>query len=411
MKKILRFVGGVIVLASLLAAHRPTTRSTTQPESLLQIPNPDYDNDEPGLISSTPGLPPPRDRLPAVVQYPPEDAANVVEQASCVVQVEAAQNGDFRSDGPTIAAILSSSGVEDSAIKQSLALSVEQRAKLVRIAAYPTNEKCALLVVVLRRGEIQFPANAADKLIHAMIDSLRASVQQTVEVQIKAINDQIDQAKAKQSELNKHLEALRDKLQEDRGKLGELAFGNYTLNSIVAELRTQKRNVEQELNRMKDQLASYGPVPAWPSEQWQAVVDLRQKQLDELKQSGKASASEISDQEEKLAEAKAQLLTAKQAEAAAGNASDLRYRMDQVRGFKQQIAEEEKVLAPIDEQLNKLQDPAFIKMLDEMPELQDEIQRTKNQISQLNNRIDWARQRIPDSPPLVIIIAPPTTQP
>jgi hypothetical protein len=192
-----------------------------------------------------------------------------------------------------------------------------------------------------------------------------------------------------QDAMKQQLADVRKKLADDRDQVATVmpnSYGGNDISSMIQNLRSQKRNIERELTRMKNQLNNLEPSTTSPLEaEWQSVIDLRQSQLDQLKkqlQAGKATQADVNEQEAKLAEAKAQLAQVKQNDVVGSNQGDQNYRLSQARQLRSQIADQEDQLKPIDDQLDKLKDPAFAKAVDEINDLQMQQQQLQ---SRLNN--------------------------
>jgi hypothetical protein len=394
-----RFYFLIIMAISSAAYAQPTTRPTTAPANpaAQQIMYPGAPGDSTAYYQQGRII---YRNIPVPVQ-PQEDPANIAQQASCVLQIDiAAPMNDWRADPNTAASLLSTTILQDAAAKKALGLNVAQRQKLVNIVGYPAGDRCVRLDVYLRKGDVQYTPDAANKLMSTATDLLRSALQQSIDAQKKAAAEQMAAMLKDQDSIKQQLADVRKKLSDDRDQVSSVmpnAFGSSDIGSMIQNLRSQKRNIERELTRMRNQLKNVEPPTTSPlAAEWQSVVDLRQSQLDQLKkavQAGKALPADVKEQEAKLAEAKAQLAEAKQNDLLnTSNQNDQNYRISQARQLRTQIADQEDQLKPIDDQLDKLKDPAFAKVVDEINDLQMQQQQLQGRLNNIGfYNIDRAR--------------------
>src|SRR5450432_2034269 len=136
-------------------------------------------------------------QLPVTLPTIVDDPATVAQQASCVLQVDTGPRpnnfigGEIHADAGTAAGILTSTILQDSAAKTALNFDPQQRQALVKVGAFPTSDQCVLLEIVLRKSETQYPSDAADKMMYAMANGLRAAMRQGIEAQTKAVSAEL----------------------------------------------------------------------------------------------------------------------------------------------------------------------------------------------------------------------------
>lgn len=117
---------------------------------------------------------------------------------------------------------------------------------------------------------------------------------------------------------------------------------------------------------------------------------MRQRRLDELKADPRATREEVLTAERKVSEARSQLdiyLRSATAEVQQG-----RSRNGEVASLQANLADTEGRLKTINEQIAKLEDEKLVAMMEELPELQADENRLRNEVNDLANRFDQFRR-------------------
>lgn len=380
-------------------------------------------SDSPIARSDNPGDTRPRVSLnlnrvatPTVMAGLDENPSNIAQQASCVVQISGGEDlyQQQRNDAGTAAALLASSLVQDRAAREALNLDPQQRQAALSMGAFPSGDRTAMLIVVLRKTDTTYPPDSANKVMRAAVDALRNALAQQYAVQNHALTEQIDAQQASLAKLQSQEAALRQQLSDARKKTQDFSAGynGYDVSNIESNLRSQRRNIMQELLRYRAQLAALRPTSAPAQSEWADVVAIREQRVADLRkqvEAGQAEASTLSDEQAKLAEAKAKLADAKSS--ASGNRNDANYRDQQAQNLQSQIDQQEALLKPIDDQLAQLDDPDFQKALSNIAGYLQQEQQLRNNINQLGAQITTLQMRSPISAPTVTILGEPTTLP
>lgn len=324
------------------------------------------------------------------------EPGSVAQQASCVLQIEV--NRDFgppATEAGTAAAILNTSLIHDSVAGKVLKLNPEQRNALVVISASQTNERFLRLEVVRKKGDVAYAPDAANRMLWGLCDALQDALEQSARSQKEFL-------KHRNVEIERELAAAKARLAEVRAKLRECRAATSGISSAygdpqsaLANVRSQKQSTEAELNRHRTRLKQMEPSGGAITAEWESIVALRQGRVDELlKQKEAANAAEIAEAQVKLAEAKAQLANAKQSALEAAARAGRSYDTSSIRT---QIAECELRLKTYDEQLAKLEDPKYMEMFEQIPELQSQEQQLRSHIQNVSSR-SAASARIEQSP-------------
>ncbi|MDB5293715.1 MAG: hypothetical protein JWL69_4956 [Phycisphaerales bacterium] len=329
--------------------------------------------------------------------------ADIAQQYSCVIRIdpdgEAAVNVGYgygmANDSQSAAALLTSTALADPAAEKVLGLSPEKRRELVVINVYPSGFRMARVEVILRKSaDAHYKPDASDKLMGALLDNLKAAYAQSAEASRKAIQSRREPLEKELETAKKRADELHAKQREARTQTAGISpnYGDPTIN--LSNLRQTKRNYESQLSNNRARLQTLEPNPAPLVKEWTDVLKLREQRLAELKaavEKGSATAAEVTEQEAKLAEAKAQLTRATQ-DASTSDNGNARYRNTEAASLRTNIADTEDRLKQTNEQIAKLEDPKFLALLEQLPEMQQEEQRVRNTISELTSRLEQIRR-------------------
>lgn len=329
--------------------------------------------------------------------------ADIAQQYSCVIRIdpdgEAAVNVGYgygmANDSQSAAALLTSTALADPAAEKVLGLSPEKRREMVVINVYPSGFRMARVEVILRKSaDAHYKPDASDKLMGALLDNLKAAYAQSAEASRKTIQARREPLEKELETAKKRADELRVKQREARTQTAGIIpnYGDPTTN--LANLRQTKRNSETQLSGYRARLQALEPSSGPLVKEWTDVLKLREQRLAELKAAvdkGTATAAEVTEQEAKLAEAKAQLTRATQDTSASDN-GNARFRNNEATSLRTNIADAEDRLKQANEQIAKLEDPKFIALFEQLPEMQQEEQRVRNTISELTSRLEQIRR-------------------
>jgi predicted nucleic acid-binding Zn-ribbon protein len=336
-----------------------------------------------------------------VAPQPQQPAPEDVDQAaSCVLQIDAepAYNPStgvtVALDASTAAGLLQSSAVLDASAKKSLGAKARNWRDWVYVSAVPTSPRFLRVDVMLLKGH---PAewggadeDIASKLMKAMTQSLRNALKESTEAQREHFDKRVAALEKDADGARQRLKAVRDKIAKYREETGDLPQQYGDTRIAMTNLRNQRQQYEAQLSNYRSRLNSIEPATSPLVAEWGSIVDLRQKRVDELKADAKVKPEEITSAERNLAEAKTQRDAYRRA--AASEAAQTRNRNGEVQSLQANISDTESRLKPIIEQLEKLQDPKVVAMMQELPELQNEENRVRSEISDLQNRLDQFRR-------------------
>ena len=324
----------------------------------------------------------------------PEDVA---QQVTCVLQIDSDaiynpySGASAAIDARTAASLIRSTPVTQAAVKKAFG-DKAPRGRLqdwLVVNAVQTGPRFLEVEVTLLKGDGQSDRDEgrASKLLGALCESLEAALRESVEgprQQAQRRREKLDQdlAAARQ-----RLEDVRAKSRKDRAETASLGQG-VDSRYAAQNLRNQRQSYEQQLANYRARLRAIEPTASPLVAEWRDVVELRQKQLDDLKQQ-KAPADQVAAQENRLAEAKTQLDTARRTAAETGGS---RASSGEVASLQSSIANTAANLKPILEQLAKLDDPKVVAMMEELPELQNEETRIRNEVAELTSRSDQLRR-------------------
>jgi chromosome segregation ATPase len=238
-------------------------------------------------------------------------------------------------------------------------------------------------------------AEQASKLLAALCDGLEGALRESAE-------GQRQHAEKRRARLDEEVAAARKRLNEVRGKLRQYRSATASISQhggdaryAINNLRNQRQSFEQQVANYRARLKALQPSSSPLVAEWAGVVEIRQKQLEELKEqaaAGKATKEAVEAQERRVAEARAQLDAYRRT--AAVESDQQRARSGEVASIEANLAQSESQLKNISEQLAKLEDPKTVEMLEEMPELQNEENRARNELSEAMGRADQLRRTI-----------------
>jgi hypothetical protein len=375
-------------------------------------------------------LPPPRIAVPATLPasttvtigsvplvnvISAEMPADVQQRVSCVIQIDSERSavpyefGQARFDANMVAMLVSSTAFSEPAAQAELKLPAGQLGRQVLVNGVASGNRFVRLEVSLKKGNKAWPADAANRLLRALVARVRAAAEQSAraessdrEQRLMTANEQLRQAKGRCAEIGRSLRAINDVL----GQNGE--FYNYNDPSyMLRNLRQQKRQTESELARLKSRLAALEPEKSQSDavSAWEAAVksqDERLTLLREMAKAGKIGEDKIADQIARLAEAKGELATARAN--ALAPARSRRYGDAEIQNLKASIAEQQSRLKPLAEQLAKLEAPGFQEKLAGCRDLQQEEQHLRNEVSSLSQRLSQLKSLAGPSGVLITVL-------
>lgn len=329
-------------------------------------------------------------------------AAEIAQQYSCVIRLDAdgeAVNTTFGAvhDAQSAVALLTSTAMVDPVVNQVLGPRPQRRRDAVVVNVFTAGQRLARVEVILRTadGETYAP-DAAAKLTDALIARLKVAYVASSAAARKAAADH-------RAAIETPLQAAQAKFDELRRREREIrvaaALANVNPGSDVAAqigtLMGQRKSLENDLRRNRARLQSMdagsGPLIA----QWTEIVSVRQKRLDDLTKAAAAAesptkAGQVREARADLAEAKAQLEQASQLPDERAN--EARQRNIERANLRASVAEQADRMKQLDDQLAKLQEPTFQALLEQLPEVQAAQGPLRNQISELQNRLQQLRR-------------------
>ena len=189
--------------------------------------------------------------LPTVTS--PEMPADVQQQASCVLQIDGGTAiptaqysagpygvGSAGFDAATAALLLSSTAMSEPVVRAALAEKSVLVGRQVLIAATPSGIRFLRLEVSLKKAEKPWPSDAANKLLGAMVDRLRAAAEQSQETESKSLEarlaplaEQLAAAKARRDALVQSLQCVQDAAAQLAGNYG--TDPTFSLQSLRAQ--------------------------------------------------------------------------------------------------------------------------------------------------------------------------------
>lgn len=407
----LSHTAGVVALciaASLLAqSTQPTTAPALQPAAPGSMPPGCPMLDSQGVrYIPIPAYPPqlPYGIAPAYMRETPPD---VEQQASCVVQVNAASALSGRSDINSVPMLLSSTSLCNPVIRKTLDLPAGSLGKLVFITAQMCGGNMVRIDVSLKKTDKPYAPGAADALLAALTDRLRAALQQSAQADAKTSNAQLQSIADALDASRKKLAEISDSNRETRELISTSGSPYEDPQSVIQNLRSQKRQIESELSRLKARQAALEPEKGAQDAvtAWEAAIDgqtMAVARAEALLKEGKGDLAKLTEAQTKLAQAKSQLAAARQQANTPTDQS--RYNQSEMRNLKTQIAEQEQRLKPIQEQLAKLDSPAVAAKLSAYRDNQQEEQRLRNEVSECTQRLMMLQRTLRDRGELTITV-------
>ncbi|MDB5329461.1 MAG: hypothetical protein JWP03_612 [Phycisphaerales bacterium] len=329
--------------------------------------------------------------------------ADIAQQYSCVIRIDvdndtAMNNGHgygMTNDSQSAVALLTSTALADPAAEKVLGLTAEKRRDLVVVNVYPAAFRVARVEVILRKSaDVQYKADAGEKLMGALLVNLKAAYAQSAEASRKAIQARREPLEKELDAAKKRADELRAKQREARTQTAGITPNYGDPATSLINQRQTKRTLESQLSNYRARLQTLEPSSGPLVREWTDVLKLREQRLAELKAGvakGTATAAEVTDEEAKLAEAKAQLTRATQ-DASSSDNGNARFRDGEATTLHTNIADTEDRLKQANDQIARLEDPKFMALFEQLPDMLQEEQRLRNTISELTGRLDQIRR-------------------
>jgi len=404
----------VLAASATLATNLPAAR-----EQVAQAPPPAQPPIAPSIAPTTqsrshrvPFIPRPLSNVgyyvsPNGVPYqgapqPQQPASEDVDQiASSVLQIDAEatispMTGSTAAlDAPSAAGMLQSSAVLDSAVKKVLGAKARKWRDYVYVSALPSSPRLLRVDVMIVKDR---PADwggadedVAAKLLASITQSLRKTLQESADAQRQFVEKRRAAAEKDLEASRQRLAAVRDKVRKTRIETSGITqqYGADP-RSALANLRVQRQQYESQLASHRARLQAIQPSTTPLVAEWTSLLEVRQRRLDELKADPRATREEVIATERKVSEARSQLdvyLRAATAEVQQG-----RSRNGEVASLQANLADTEGRLKTINEQVAKLEDEKLVAMMEELPELQADENRLRNEVNDLANRFDQFRR-------------------
>jgi len=339
------------------------------------------------------------------VDVAPITDAEVAQQASCLIQVEGgtdANDDGSRQNIYPVAALANTTALLDPLAKEVLNLSPEQRRDLIRVAAAPLQPRFVSVEVVLKKSDQNYAPDAAQRFLARLCDSIKASLEESISVRAKSLANRraklmkdLEGFKAKQ-------ETLREKIRTARSKTSS----NYNYGDRQSSIQNVKQQIQQsetELNRLRNRLKAIDPSSAPLVAEWTKMIDLREQRVVELKEAmkkDKSTQAQLDDAVKSLEQARVQLASAKQAiqtDSSRRNSGDS-------ESLRSQISEIEMRVAPLHEVLKNLEDLEIGRLIDELPEMQNEEQQLRSNIQGTMQRLAEFDRNTRDNDSVIITV-------
>jgi hypothetical protein len=338
---------------------------------------------------------PPRPPVAFVLQAPPPAPANFpppfdpsVQRASVVVQlfgggVETPVNpyGGASSELGSMAAALRSSRLIEAAAQKALDVGPDKvrESIAVRSEMIPPRSISLEVVVTKRRDGDAWPADAADRVQKALVESLRAALDESNAAAEAGREQQRTTLDARLAKVREEL----DRVRADQRKLRELSDPEYGDPRMAAtQIQRMRSQVERQIASYRARLAALEPASGPLLAELQKLVALREQRVAELTTSGGA---ELAAAKAALEDAKAQLAATRAT--ADGHDPARSMRASESAGMRAQIAEQEAKLADMDARLAKVQSPEAQKLLSRADDLQSDESALKSEWSTLRTRL------------------------
>jgi len=332
-----------------------------------------------------------------------EMPGDIQHRASCVIQIDSSGTAysssihmpgrsDYiavgrgsRFDAAMAAWLLGTTTLTEPAAQAVLDQKPGTVGRQVFIAAEAYGERFVRLEVALKKSDKPWPDNAADKLLGDLVERLRGAANESqkaekaaITARLKTLAEQLAAAEARCKEIGESRRSVEAILGADGG------YGGDSL-SILRNLRSQVRSAETELAQLKARLES---LENGPLEHHEKKVKAAEEKLAKVMESVKEGTATT----EQVAEAAAELARAKETLAAsrASSSSSERNRILSVReadSLRSDIETREARLAPLKEQLAKLEAPDMAAKLATYRNQEQEEQRLHSEIWSLKDGI------------------------
>ena len=337
----------------------------------------------------------------------PEDVA---QQVSCVLQIEADgtsnpfAGGTGGLDARTAAGILRSTPVLNAAVAKAMGNApgnASAKAPAGRrlqdwlvVNAVPTAPRHLEVEVILLKsggGPESADEKSAAALLSALCETLEGALRESADGQWATNEKRRQRVEQEVAAARQRLDEVRAKARRYRAETSALGHSGdirYTLQN----LRQQRQQHEQQLAGYRSRLRQIEPSSSPLAAEWGSIVELRQKQLEETRAqqaAGKATADQVAAQERRLNEARSQLETHRRA---AESDPTSPHRGGELASLQQNIAMTESQLKTVNDQLAKLEDEKVQQMLEELPELQNEENRVRNEVAEVTSRYEQLRR-------------------
>ena len=325
---------------------------------------------------------------------PPDQIA---QDYSCVIRLDSDSDlmPGFATpvDSQSASALVTSSALLDPATKSVLNLPPKQRWDSVIVNVSTAGARLARIEVILRKTGTHFPEDGAEKLVYELIRRLKSAYAASSEAAQKAAAARRDPVEKELADITAKADQLRQQQRDIHAQAASLDVPNGQAAVQLNNLRSQKRNLEQDLARNRARLLVLEPAASPQVSEWAAVVKARQTELDQIKASAatnKATADQVQDAESKLAEAKAQLAQARQPQPQ--DNVNPQFRASELANLHASVADAESRLKQLDAQIDKLSDPKFQAAMDSLPDLQNAEFRYRNRAGELQQRLENIRR-------------------
>lgn len=347
--------------------------------------------------------------------------AQSAETESVVLQLDFDPNSGRQLESQTLVALLKSSALSDPAIEQALGMPALEARKLVVIDAQVTGYQFVNLSVAVKSNTPEVKAGSAKALVKQLCDRLSAAVADSSSASIAGFTARRESLEIDLTVARKRLEETRTALKRAQASNPRGANSGQNPRYSAQNLMQQRDQLELQLVGMKaryKELTASGPTTApsahsQPSDAWRALIELRQRRLDELKAAtDKAliSPAEIANAEIALAETRA-LAEALAPFARARVGSPYDNLESELRQLRASIAENEARLATINEQLARLPkvsdggDDDGVASQQEVQQLQSDENRARNEVEQIQSQLgEMKRNNRNANPPRLTVL-------
>jgi DNA repair exonuclease SbcCD ATPase subunit len=307
-------------------------------------------------------------------------------ESSVVIQVD----GDAPAThlGSPAAALLTTSALVEQATHKATGVERARVREAIQVIATSAGLKMTRLEVrLLKTPGVDWKADDADKVIHALADGLRAALNQSaVAASRLGEEDAAEQAK-EVAEVNQKMADLQKEKEEVRRRLAEIPPQYVDRNIGARSIANELQNVEQQLRMNEEQLASKNPAASELLNEWQELVRLREEKLKSLKAEN-GPAAEVRDAEIALAESRAKL-----SQAHAGTGRSERSEVAEISRLKARIEQGKRQQAELTELAQKLKSADWQGLLEKQQELSQTEDSLRNEQMMLRSRRPQFRQQ------------------